>query len=119
MTTEATLLELERSFWEAAGDRDAYARALATDALHVFPGVGVIDADAILQGAANAAPWESFTIEAPRVVQLGRDVAALIYTTEARRGSEPLYCAAITSIYRRERNRWLLAVHQQTPLMGR
>lgn len=43
---------------------------------------------------------------------------ALVYRTRARRENEPLYEAAITSVYRRRNGSWELAVHQQTPVSG-
>jgi hypothetical protein len=109
------LIPLEEAFWRAAGDPDAYATRLAADAVHVFPGWGVAERDAVLGGVASASPWTSFSIEEPRVVQLGDAAAALVYTARASRGAEE-YRAGITSAYRRRGDGWELAVHQQTPL---
>jgi hypothetical protein len=110
------LIPAEERFWRAAGNRDAYAAGLAPDAVHVFPGLGVLEREPVLDGVAGAEPWQSFSIDDARVVPLGPDAAALVYTTLAERaGAEP-YEAAITSVYRRQHGRWLLALHQQTPL---
>ncbi|HET7043778.1 MAG TPA: nuclear transport factor 2 family protein [Gaiellaceae bacterium] len=114
-----TLLELEKQFWRAASDRDAYAERLSHDALHVLPGWGVASRAAVLEGVAGAEPWESFAIEEPQLLALGEDAAALVYTAQARRRSGQKYSAAVTSVYRRERGRWLLALHQQTSLGAR
>jgi hypothetical protein len=110
------LYELERGFWRAAGDREAYAEGLAQDALHVFPGWGIADRGQVLDGVEKAAPWSSFTIDDPRIVMLGPDTAALVYVAQADRGAAFVYRAAVTSVYRREGGKWRLVVHQQTPL---
>jgi ketosteroid isomerase-like protein len=115
MADQEHLLALERAFWHAAGDASAYADALADDAVHVLPGLGIVDRDTALRGVAGADPWDDFAIEAPLVVELGRDAAALVYTATARRGDDR-YRAAVTSVYLRADNRWQLALHQQTPL---
>ena len=116
MTLEATLAQLEDEFWNAAGDRDRYAAALADDAVHVFPGWGIAQRNAVLDGVAAADPWERVEIDDPQVVPLGDDAAALIYEARAQRGDGSPYVAAITSVYRRAGNGWMLVVHQQTPL---
>jgi uncharacterized protein (TIGR02246 family) len=110
------LVELERGFWDAAGDRERYAAGLADDALHVFPGWGVAGRAAVLDGVASAEPWQDVRIDDPRVVPLGEDAAALVYTAVASRSGQSAYRAAITSVYRRTDGGWELALHQQTPL---
>lgn len=111
------LRALEEAFWRAAGSRDAYAANLADDAVHVFPGWGAtFDNERVLQAVESAEPWKTFSIEAPALVELGADVAGLVYTARARRASDDEYNAAITSIYRRVDDGWELVVHQQTPL---
>jgi hypothetical protein len=112
----ARLLELEQGFWRAAGNRQAYERHLAPDALHVLPGLGLAERDQALHGVEQADPWSSFEIVEPRVVALGDSAAALCYRAEARRGADAPYEAAIISVYRLEAGEWRLAVHQQTPL---
>lgn len=113
---EAGLLQLERAFWRAAGDRKAYAEHPADDALHIFPGWGIVDREAALEGAASAQPWQDVTIDDVRIVVLGDEAAALIYTARAQRESGPPYTAAISSVYRRNGDAWRLVVHHQTPL---
>jgi ketosteroid isomerase-like protein len=109
------LVALEEDLWRAAGDAAAYASHLAGDAVHVFPGWGLAERDAVLDGVAAAAPWTSFSIEEPRILPLGDEAAALVYTARAsREGTE--YRAGVTSVYRRDADGWRLVVHQQTPL---
>lgn len=109
------LLRIEEAFWRAAGDRDRYERNLSADAIHIFPGWGIADRDAVLAGVADAAPWQRFQIEHPRFVSVGDEAIALVYTAHAQRAGEPGYEAAITSVYRRRGTTWELVLHQQTP----
>jgi hypothetical protein len=113
---KARLIELEDGFWLSAGDAEQYARNLDAEALHVFPGWGITDRTAALEGVASAEPWRSHTIDDAHVIELGDEAAALVYTTEARRASGSTYRAAITSVYRRFGEDWRLVLHQQTPL---
>ena len=64
-----------------------------------------------------ATEWESFTIEDPRYVEVGDDVAALVYATVARGpGADEEYRALITSVYVNRGGDWMLVLHQQTPV---
>jgi predicted GH43/DUF377 family glycosyl hydrolase len=117
MSTREELLSLEEGFWRAAGSRDSYAAHLADDAVHVFPGWGVTgDNERVLQAVETVEPWETFSIEDPRLVELGERAAALIYTAHARRPGQDEYVASMTSVYRRSNDGWTLVIHQQTPL---
>jgi hypothetical protein len=111
-----TIIEIERGFWKAAGDRDAYAADLAADVVHILPGLGVMDRDAVLGAVAEADPWASFEIADARLVAVGDAAAALVYRARACRPGQPDYRAAITSLYRHDGGAWRLALHQQTPL---
>ena len=116
MSTLDELLALEEGFWRAAGSRDAYAAHLADDAVHVFPGWGATtDNERVLQAVEAVEPWETFSIDDPRLVDLGEGAAALVYTAHARRAGRDEYVAAMTSVYRRAANGWKLVIHQQTP----
>ena len=117
MDVRSTLVALEEGFWRAAGNSDAYAANVAGDAVHVFPGWGIVaDLDRVLASVDSVEPWETFTIDDLQVVQLGTDAAALVYTTRAKRAGQDPYVAALTSVYRRTDDGWELALHQQTPL---
>jgi hypothetical protein len=111
------LLLLEEGFWRAAGSRDSYASHLANDAVHVFPGWGLTaDNERVLQAVEGVEPWETFSIDDVRFVELGDRAAALVYTARARRAGQEEYVAAMTSVYRRTGDGWDLVIHQQTPL---
>jgi ketosteroid isomerase-like protein len=110
------LLALEELFWRAAGDRELYASHTAPDALHVFPGWGITELERVLEAVAEVEPWERFALEEPRVLELGPDAAAVVYTARAKRAGQDEYVAAMTTVYRRDGDDWKLVVHQQTPL---
>jgi ketosteroid isomerase-like protein len=113
----ADLIALEKGFWGAAGSRDSYDAHLAVDAVHVFPGWGATDDnERVLQAVETVEPWETFSIEDLRLVELGDQAAALVYTARARRTGQDEYVAAMTSVYRRADDGWELVIHQQTPL---
>jgi ketosteroid isomerase-like protein len=117
VSTRAELLALEEGFWRASGSREAYAAHLADDAVHVFPGWGVTEeTERVLQAVEAVEPWETFSLDDLRLVELGEGVAALVYTAHAQRRGQDEYVAAMTSVYRRAVDRWELVIHQQTPL---
>ena len=45
-----------------------YGEHLAADAIHVFPGLGLLDRESILDGVEHAEPWRVFRIEDPRFI---------------------------------------------------
>lgn len=113
------LVALEREFWEAAGRPEFYEENFADDGVMAFS-IGVMGKDAVVESMVGASEWASFTIDDPRLVELGEDAAALVYTTVAYAvGESDPYRAALTSVYVRRGGRWSLAVHQQTPLVRR
>lgn len=119
MESRRELLAIEETLWRAAGHRDRYAEHLAADGIHVFPGLGLLDRESILDGVEHAEPWRVFRIEDPRFIELDDGGAALVYRAHAERAGGPTYAAAITSVYRRRDRTWELVVHQQTPLPPR
>jgi hypothetical protein len=117
--TRDELVELERRFWASAGDREGYGQHLAPDALHVFPGLGIVDRRNVLDGVAAAEPWQRVALDEPLLVLLDAGSAALVYRAVARRADGADYVAAITSVYRKDAAGWQLVLHQQTPLTPR
>jgi predicted GH43/DUF377 family glycosyl hydrolase len=71
----------------------------------------------VVAAMGGATKWESFTIEDPRYVEVGDDVAALVYATVALEpGAGEEYRALITSVYVNRGGDWMLVLHQQTPV---
>lgn len=109
-----TLLELETGFWNAAGNGDFYREHMAAHGLCVLP-VGILDKDETVSAVAGAAPWQDFTIDDVRVLDLGDDELGLCYRAEASRETDE-YRALISSVYTKLSGRWRLTLHQQTPV---
>jgi len=110
------LLELERAGWrslcESTGDA-FYGRLMTDDGLMVLVDGSVLDRAAVVASLGHAPPWASFEIREPRVVALGAESAALVYTGVARREGMELV-ARMSSAYVRVDGEWRLALYQQT-----
>jgi hypothetical protein len=115
MSARERLLHLESQFWEAAGDPEFYDAHFADDGLMAFT-VGIIAKPEVLAATKAAPGWSSFTIDDPRYVEVGDDVAALVYATEAEDGRGEEYRAVVTSVYVNRGGEWILVIHQQTPI---
>jgi hypothetical protein len=112
------LLAAERAGWDALctdGGAAFYRENLAPGAVMVF-GPGVMTRDEAIEAIAAAPPWARYAIQDPQVVELTATSAALVYRAEAQRPAEPPYSAMVSSTFVREAGRWLLALHQQTPV---
>jgi hypothetical protein len=110
------LLAAEERFWLATGG-DVYREHMIEDGRLVFP-FGTLDRSAVAAMLDRTpAGWVEWTFDDVFVIRLGEDVAVLGYRTLARHAEEgEPYQAMMTSVYVRRADRWLLAVHQQTPV---
>lgn len=114
---EQELLELERAFWERAGDQAFYRERLTQDAVMVFPApFGIMDREATLEAVATATGWENVEFFETAVVPLGNEAAVLAYRVRAVRGDSPPYETYASSAYVRRDSDWRLALHEQTPI---
>lgn len=116
----STLLVLERRGWDSlcagTGDR-FYGDLMMPDALMVLANGAVMDRDAVVASLADAPPLRQYAINDERVLRLGADCAALVYTGTAwRDGAEPPFVGAMASVYVRVDGDWRLALYQQTAL---
>ena len=110
MTTE-TLWQMEEDFWLRGAD--FFERAMAPDALMVFPApVGVLNGGAVLESLRGVPRWSSCTFEDKAEAEAG-DAAALVYKVCAMREGAAPYHAICTSTYVRSGETWLLLAHQQ------
>lgn len=113
------LLELEHRGWRAlcaSEGADFYGSLMTEDALMVVAGGQLLDRAAVMASLNDAPPWQSYAIEDERLVELGDDAAALVYTGRANREGEPPFVALMTSVYTRGEGGWRLALYQQTPV---
>jgi hypothetical protein len=116
MVAQDHLVTLEERFWESAGDRDFYRDNFADDGVMALP-TGLMTKPEVLDAMNGASEWSDYTIDDLHHVEVGDDVTALVYTTNARHlGSAGAYRAAVTSVYVKRNGAWLLVLHQQTPL---
>ena len=113
-------VELEHKGWQAlSGENGAefYDAFLADEAMMVLP-FGILDRDACVEAIAAAPPWLSFDLSDMRVVVLSDDSAMVVYKARAQREGLPEYRAVMNTTYVRRDGEWLIAFHQQTPLVA-
>jgi hypothetical protein len=110
------LVALERRFWTQASG-DLYRDHAAPELLMVFPApTGVLGREAAIPIVDEAGPWQSVELEDVRSIELSPEATAIVYRATGIRGSGEPYRTLATSLYVRRAGRWLLALHQQTPL---
>ena len=116
MDIETELIRIENGFWEAAGDRRFYEENMSDNGLLIFAGAGaIVDKPSVLPMIENSEPWASYELENVRLIRLGDDAAAIIYSAKGDRADSAEYRANITSVYVRHDGNWKLVLHQQTP----
>jgi hypothetical protein len=98
----------------AAGDGSAYRKHLRKDAVVIVPGA-TLDKEATIAAIDAEGDWDEFAIEGETGLRLGSDAAVVTYRFRGRRG-DFRYSAQLASAYAREGERWLLVLHQQTPI---
>ena len=119
MDTRDELLALETDGWRALSSDSAtatrfYGRVLDDHVVMLLPGaMRLTDRDAILRSMGGA-PWTSFELDDPAVVDLGEDGALVVYGVVAVRDATE-YSALVSSAYVRRDGSWRMAFHQQTP----
>ena len=112
------LLDLERLGWaslcEGTGS-DFYGSLLTRDGVMVLaPGL-VLDRAAAVATLREAIPWDRYEIADARIVNVGVEGAALVYTARAQRdGQDTPFVALMSTVYRRGAGGWRLALYQQT-----
>lgn len=114
------LVELEHKGWQAlSGENGAefYDAFLADEAMMVLP-FGVMDRDECVEAIAAAPPWMSYELSDIRVVVLSDESAMVVYNARAQREGLPEYRAVMSTTYVRRDREWLIACHQQTPLIA-
>lgn len=120
MHGDSTLIDLERSAWDAlttSGEAAGafYDAVLADEVLMLLPGALVIDDRQTVIDSMKGSPWDSVELSHERVTELTDSCAVVSYEASAtRNGTE--YQALFNSTYVRDDGEWKLALHQQTPL---
>jgi hypothetical protein len=112
------LLALENAGWKALCDGTAaqfYGDLMATDALMVLANGATMNRSEVSAALAQAPPWQRYEIADARIIEIGPDTAALVYTGRGwREGSGEPFVGAMSSVYHRADSGWQLALYQQT-----
>lgn len=106
------LWSLEQRLWLEGAS--AYEELLHPNCLMVFPGVGLMSADDVLESLKGAPRWRSVEMSSRRTNALGDDAALLAYKAEALRDEAARYVCFCSSTYVQEDGRWRIVHHQQT-----
>ncbi|CAN5628350.1 hypothetical protein BH23CHL4_BH23CHL4_03330 [soil metagenome] len=111
------LLTIELEFWAAPPDASLYQEAFEESGLMVLPmESGILDKSQVIDSVRISNAWTSYNLIHERILELTDDCVALIYEARAERMGQHLYRAQITSIYRKQGDRWVMVLHQQTPI---
>ncbi len=118
---EATLWDLEKRQWQALTTVqtaiDFYSEFLTEDSLMAVP-YGIGDRETVLQAMEDSPVIVESQLRDPQVIKLTDDSGLVVYSmTQCRQGMEPFDAAICTGYVRRD-GRWLMAYHQQTPLVA-
>ncbi|HEV2503671.1 MAG TPA: nuclear transport factor 2 family protein [Mesorhizobium sp.] len=108
-----SLWDLEKSFW--LGGVEVYEAHLADETLMIFPEIGILGRDAILESIRKAPRWHEVEMSEKHLAEAG-DTAALAYAVVASVPARAPYHALCGSTYVRSGNSWRLLSHQQMPL---
>jgi hypothetical protein len=88
---------------------------MTDDALMVLANGAVMDREAVTAALGQSPLWVRYEIEDPRLVEIGPDTAALVYTGKGwREGADDPFVGAMSSVYHRTDTGWQLVLYQQT-----
>lgn len=114
------LLALEHEGWDSLCQSRGgtfYGDLMTPGAVMVLVNGMVLDRDTIAGSLGESPPWSAYTISDPRLVHIGADAAALVYTARASRdGSDEAFVALMSSTYCQVEGRTRLALYQQTTI---
>jgi len=111
-----TLARTEEAFWTSGADY--YREHLASEFLLVFPGVGFLGREEMIEGVENGQRWDRATLSDLELNELSDTSAALSYAVRAQREGDDgptSFKALVSSVYVREGGGWKLSLHHQTP----
>ena len=103
--------DFEEQLW--TGGPDVHDRLLAQECVMAFPGVGLMDRSAALEGLNQAPRWTEVDMQMRRSAAF-HEAVVLGYRADARREEGEPYRVWCTSTYRGAAARWHLIQHQQT-----
>jgi len=103
---------IEELLW--TGGTDAYRRRMSPLCLMVFPGVGILKGEEILDALAHAPRWSEVRMEGRTLIEAD-GLISLAYTAHAQRDGDAPYHAFCGSTWRDTPEGWRVFQHQQTP----
>lgn len=116
------LLDLEHTGWKSLSDGtgdEFYGKVMTDDALMVLANGMVMDRAAVVSALGQSPPWTRYEIEGAKLIGLGPDTAALVYTgTGYREDADEPFVGVMSSVYTRSTTGWKLALYQQTAATG-
>ena len=116
------LLDLERLGWDSLCDgtgADFYGSLMTRDGVMVLSDGSILDRVAVVASLQKAPAWLEYELSDARVVDVGSEGAALVYTARAYREADgPPFLALMSSVYRHTGPGWRLALYQQTLVRG-
>lgn len=113
-------IDLERGFWNAAGDPDGgkyYQENLDDAGVLILPfDGGVLDKSSVIPMISKSNPWQRYDFSNINVLPIGDNSIGLYYEVQASHGDDHFH-AYVGSIYvSREDMSWKMLMHQQTSL---
>jgi ketosteroid isomerase-like protein len=118
-TTDEEVIEMEKQWWEAYKNKDVnwYRDHLKPDVLFVNPSGRQTKADMVNSAARGRCEVHGFSLSDFHSITLAKDVVLLSYhatedtTCDGQKSASKVYG---TTIYAKERGRWLVAFAQET-----
>ena len=107
---ETDLWTIEELLW--TGATDAFRKRLAPGCLMAFPGMGLMQGEAIMESLKAAPRWSRVEMRDKRLQETG-DCAVLAYHAHGTRDGDAPYEALCTSTWIRREDEWKLIQHQQ------
>lgn len=111
--SDSEIWTIEEILW--TGGTDAYRRRMAPLCMMVFPGIGVLKGDEVLDALADAPRWSEVVMEGRTLIETD-GLTVLAYTATAQRDGDSPYSAYCSSTWRETPDGWRIVQHQQTPL---
>ena len=110
MSHHDDIWSIEELLW--TGGTDAFRNRMAPACLMAFPGIGVLEGDAVLDSLKDAPRWQSVEMAGRHRVETD-GVTVLSYRATGMRDGDAPYTALCTSTWPRGRDGWRLGQHQQ------
>ena len=110
------ILELERRFWEDAGDPKFFKEAMADDVIVVMEPMGFIDKESAVKMSDNVDGWKDVKMQDVHVIELTPDCIAIAYHGEGSslESGEPQR-SSICSVYVQRDGNWQMGLTSHQP----